>query len=554
MSALSIQWPSAARPASITTPFDPKTGIVGIHAPQDTTIFAGADGMVEAAGDGYVQVTSESYTLTYANLKTVTVQGGQSVAAGDALGTCAGPELRLTLYQTLDPTEMLVEPDDKETKETGTIEKPEAVYVVPNVRSELNVRTAPDSSVPNVVGTVTPLDTLESLEDADTTAAKLGKKDQWLKVRNLTGTIEGFTAAWLLVPYTGPIPPEIPKLPETGITGMNLDFYNERGNPGPALMKGIGWVRVKFNVSLDPTKPHEDGDPHHRYGNTDIEGKFNYYKQQLQPYVDAGMKVLMVFTHQLYGEAARKPDGGFKYNFAGMYNEPKAWDEFIPIYADFAKRSAKLFAGTGLVHAYQIWNEQDTAPEHARAAVPIKATDYGRMLAQTIQAIREVDKTTPIITGGHVGGPVSGKAYAEAAIKEMKRAFPQAPLPDGIACHSYGRAGVLDQNAKTFGYGRFGLIDDDVIAYSQVLPGKPIWITEWGVLDQSRPESDKRIAPTDEVTDYAVNFINKLKDKFPGKVTSAMWYAWAHYMDNGYGMVDRDGKPNGDLLKKFAKL
>jgi hypothetical protein len=270
--------------------------------------------------------------------------------------------------------------------------------------------------------------------------------------------------------------------------------------------------------------------------------------------VDAGIKVLMVFTHQLYGEAARKPDGGFKYNFTGMYGEPKAWEEFIPIYADFAKRSAKLFAGTGLVHAYQIWNEQDTAPENARAAVPIKALDYGRMLGETIRAIREVDKTTPIITGGHVGGPVSGKVYAEAAINEMKKLFPHVPLPDGIACHSYGRAGVLDEKAKTFGYGRFGMIDDDVVAYSQVIPGKPIWITEWGVLDQSRPEHDPRIAPADEVTEYAVNFINRLKERFPGKVTATMWYAWAHYMDNGYGMVDGNGSPNGKLLEKFAKL
>lgn len=552
MSVLSIQWPSAARPATITTPFDPKVGIVGIHAPQGTMISAGTDGVVEAAGENYVQITSDSYILTYANLASVAVEAGQEVMAGDTLGTCAGPEVRLTLYEILNVTELLVEPEVKETKDD--IEKPVTTYVVPNVSSALNVRTTADSSINNVVGTVTPLDVLESLEDAETTAAKLGKKDQWLKVRNLTGDIEGFTAAWLLVPYDGPIPPEIPKPPEAGLNGMNIDFYNERGNPGPAPMKGIGWIRVKFNVSLDPTKPHADGDPHHRYGNTDIEGKFNYYKQQLKPYVDAGMKVLMVFTHQLYGEAARKPDGGFKYNFAGMYNEPKAWEEFIPIYADFAQRSAKLFAGTGLVHAYQIWNEQDTAPENARAAVPIKDKDYGRMLGQTIQAIRAVDKTTLIITGGHVGGPVTGKKYAQAAINEMKRLFPNVPLPDGIACHSYGRAGVLDQKAKTFGYGLYGLIDDDVVAYSQVLPEKPIWITEWGVLDQSRPEFDQRIAPTEEVADYAENFINRLKERFPGKVAATMWYAWSHYMDNGYGMVDGNGKPNGKLLEKFSKL
>ena len=123
-----------------------------------------------------------------------------------------------------------------------------------------------------------------------------------------------------------------------------------------------------------------------------MNGTFNKIKPFLEPYVRSGIKVLMVFTHQLYGEGAG-------YNWDTI--DAGGWNKLIPTYADYAKRTAQLFASTGLVHAYQIWNEQDTPKGTGRAAVPISSKDYANMLTQTIRAIRTVDSKTPIITGGH---------------------------------------------------------------------------------------------------------------------------------------------------------
>jgi hypothetical protein len=242
------------------------------------------------------------------------------------------------------------------------------------------------------------------------------------------------------------------------------------------------------------------------------------------------MKVLMVFTHQLFGEGAG-------YNWPSM--DTGRWNDLIPKYADFAKRTAQLFAGTGLVHAYQIWNEQDTAPAVARAAVPIPAADYANMLTQTIRAIRTVDTHTPIITGGHVGGPGTGGAYARATIAAM----PPDVRPDGIASHPYGR-GVAGHP-----FSPFGALADEVQVYTTVLAGKPMWITEWGVLDR---QGDMSVAQS--ATDYAAGFINIVKNQFPGQIAAAIWYAWADGMDNGYGLVDAADRPKPTLYDRFLAL
>ncbi len=122
-----------------------------------------------------------------------------------------------------------------------------------------------------------------------------------------------------------------------------------------------------------------------------------------------------------------------------------------------------------------------------------------------------------------------------------------------------GRAGLregekqIDKHTKER-YGQFGLIDDDVVAYSALLPGKPVWITEWGVLGQSRADQGENVAPPSEVAEYAENFIKRLQTRFAGQVAAAMWYAWAHYMDDGYGLVDRSGNDNGDFRQRYLKL
>lgn len=532
-----LQWP--VDNSRITAPFSTTTGILNIAAAAGTPVKSGATGQVVAAAGDTVQVSSGLYTVIYSNLRNLKVQAGQEVAAGAAIGESAGPDsIRLMVLQVIDPTPMLPaaasqpaatpppsQPAGTTTPATST-QSPATttspptstkLYVSPT-QNGLRIRERPVDG--NPIAQVGTTDVLEVIEAAEGARAKIGVKDQWINVRTQWG-VSGYSAGQFLKTYTGPFP--IPAPPSTtGLTGMNLDMFNPLGRPSPERLKGIGWIRVKFNVSYNPDN--------NTYGNTDINATFNRVKPFIEPYVKAGMKVLMVFTHQLYGEGAG-------YHWPSM--DTGRWNDLIPKYADYAKRVAALFANTGLISAYQIWNEQDTRPENARAAVPISAKDYANMLTQTIRAIRSVDGKTPIITGGHVGGPDAGGSYARATLAAM----PGDVRPDGIASHPYGR-GVSGNK-----FSNWGPLDEEIRKYAAVMPGKPIWFTEWGVLDR---QGDLGIA--NDVAGYASGFMNIIKGQFVGQVACAIWYAWADGMDNGYGLVDKSDKPKPVLYDTFLKL
>lgn len=514
-----LKWPSDS--AKVSVPYDAITGVVKIVAAAGAVIKAAADGQVTTVTADRIEIASGTYLVVYSNLRKVTPTVGQSVKAGDSLGESAGPDISLAVRQTIDPTPLLPTtpipaPAPAPAPTPGAPK--DKLYLSPTQNS-VRVREKPVDG--NPLTTVNTTDVLEVIEPIDAARKKIGVTGEWINVKTQTG-LTGFSAAQFFQEYTGPFPIPAPVPALTSITGMNLDMNNPLGHPSADRLKGIGWIRVKLNVSYNPAN--------NTYGNTDVNAAFNRMRPFLQPYVNAGIKVLMVFTHQLYGEGAG-------YNWPTM--DTDRWNEFIPKYASFAKQAAALFAGTGLIQAYQIWNEQDTPPAIARAAVPIPAKDYGNMLTQTIRAIHSVDSKTPIITGGHTGGPDSGSAYARATLAAM----PADVRPDGIASHPYGR-GV---NGHKFS--NFGPLEEEIRKYSAVMPGRPVWFTEWGVLDR---QGDNSIIA--DVTSYATGFMNIIKTQFPSQVAAAIWYAWADGMDNGYGLVASNDQPKQPLYQKFVTL
>jgi hypothetical protein len=239
--------------------------------------------------------------------------------------------------------------------------------------------------------------------------------------------------------------------------------------------------------------------------------------------------VLLVFTHQTYGEGAG-------YNWAQM--DSNRWKELTGKFADVLRRIALQYKDQNIVHAFQIWNEQD-AHAGAEASVTLPAADYGYMLAETIKAVRSVDPNIKIITGGHTGGPQKGSKYARETIAAM----PAGIRPDGIAIHPYGR-GPEGAPKK---YMHFGKIDEEIEFYGPIMPDKPLWFTEWGVLNASGE-------PAAEISKYASMFVQHLKTQYPGKVAAAIWYAWAMGMHNGYGLVAENDQPKEPLLTDFLKV
>ena len=512
-------WPIAGE-QRISTSYDSSTGSLSIHAPEGTAVRALTDGTISMVADDGLQVSSAQFVATYLGLQDISVEVGDNVERGDEIGAAgAGENITLMIYQTIDATEMF-EPEVVpvgERPDTPTDEPEEVAYVTPTSEG-LRVREQPVDGKP--LGQLKLGEVVLSLESPAATKEKLGVNGQWLKIRRSDGT-EAFTAAWFLKAASAPSKPGKVEAGKS-LLGMNLDIYHPRGRPAPADLEGIGWVRVKFNVSYNPENDS--------YGNRDIEAAYRRYLPHIEAYANAGIRVLMVFTHQLYGEGA-----GF--NWPEMNRE--RWRQHVPTYADFAKQVAAKFVGTNLVHAYQIWNEQDTRPEHARAAVPIPASDYGYMLTETIRAMHTVDQKTPIITGGHTTGPQAGSQYARLTLAAM----PADVRPDGIAVHPYGRG----QRGHRFSV--FGSLSETIDNYSTVLPDKPIWITEWGVLDH-QGRSDVLA----DVADYAVGFMDIARNTYTGKIAACVWYAWSDGMDNGFGLVDFDGNPKPDFNERWRTL
>ncbi|MCY3935036.1 MAG: peptidoglycan DD-metalloendopeptidase family protein [Chloroflexi bacterium] len=543
----SIDWPSDANPARILRGFydGPEADLrhigIDIGSSAGSTIRAAAAGVVahisrqeDGLGFGaYAQIVSrhdgKAYTLSYTQLDSIHLNLGEEVAAGQAIAHAAGERFTLIcqsdaqggdgfhIPNVIDPTPLLHWSD----------------LIVRTTGVWLRIRSAAGTEHPQL-DSIRPGEVAITLEPHGETLQKLGVEDSWLHVANENGT-EGYAAARYLEARRPVAPPEGPpatqngrQLPKTNITGVNLDIHNPRGRPDPARLGRIGWVRVKYNVSYDPKN--------RSYGNRDLEAAYERHFPVFERYVREGAKLIVIFTHQLYGEGANyywpdmaKPSPG----------STSRWTAFTPHFAEMAGRAAAQFASSGIVSAYQIWNEQDTFPAHARAAVPIPPYDYAKLFAATYRAIRAQDSQVHIISGGHITGAGAGVTYA----RKTRDSLPDDVRPDGLAFHAYG-LGIGREHSP---YSIWGKLSDAISSYDTVYGNVPLYITEWGVLDRQYFDE------TEAVTTYARQFMSVVEAN-RARVVAACWYGWGHGMDNGYGLVNFGGHPNQPLYEYLTNF
>ncbi len=535
-----------ARPATITRPYaDKSSPLPEKHEGFDLASYPGAKVFCGAAGrvtlvltinddfyyGAYVQVTStlegETFVTTYAGLRNIAVQVNQQITPGTIIGETSGSALKIILQN---PPNGL-----NEFKLPHVMNPILAIYwqglrLRPTTNG-LRVRSRPDENTGEVVGTIGTADLIETAEVAGRTLSKVGVPGQWVNIR-YPGAARAYVAAWL-VEAIGQDDP-IGAISGVALPGMNLDIDHPLGKPAANAINGLGWVRFNLNVSFNPNFPQGDS---RRHGNTDVNLTFNRYQNELRRYADAGFKIILVLTHQAYGEGQ-----GFVWE---QMNESR-WAELRRGYVDLVKRVVERFRGTNLVHAYQIWNEQDTTREEGyRAAVGMDAKEYGRMLAQVIPAIRGVDPSIRIIGGGLKTGPENAVAYAKNAFAEL----PRGVALDGAAFHPYGRAG---EGFSSIYVGVNGTIRQAMNVYRTALPGKPVWITEWGILGVEGGNLNNR--QVDEAASaYARGFLGDLRKYFAGQVACACWYAWADSMDNGLGLVRQNNTPRQPLYDTLLK-
>lgn len=513
-----LEWPTSARPMRVLARFNDDEEAGQLRPSLAVASEAGADVLCGAAGkvvstDGEIQIESlvegRRFLTSYSGVQKARVQKGAAVKAGQQLGAATGERLGLIvqtppagginmggLNNLMNPREYLYIPGFR---------------VRPTV-DNLNLRALP-SLYASIVGRTYSWQLLEPQEHHGRALEKIGEDGSWLKVRS-AGGVEGYAAAWYLSATTQHEGGEV--FPGINPVGVNLDIFHPRGKPSPSKLGGLGWVRFGYNVS-------------NRRGSEDINAALQRYLPLFEKYRAAGYRIVVTTSHQTYGEG--------KNEFWPWEQMTDAkWQRLIVRFADMMHDISAQWAGRDLISAWQIWNEPDSLSRVA--SVPLRARNYGLMFRDVKRAIRSADSRVQIITAGFNSGPGRGSAYARA----MLRGLPDDAKPDGLAFHPYGR-GV---NGHPY-YSMFGHIDESVWAYSGVMPDKPLWITEWGVLDRGNDN------PAD-IARYALNFIRYLKRQYPGRIAVMIWYAWSQGMHNGYGLVDQHGKPRPPLTQEFLSI
>ena len=148
------------------------------------------------------------------------------------------------------------------------------------------------------------------------------------------------------------------------IRGMNIDIHNPGAHPNVNALGEMGYVRVLYNVSQGT-------------GSTDLGRAFNQYRPALDPYFNAGKKVIFIVNHQTRGR------GKNQWSDEGKWMPPESprWEQFAPQFADFIGQIASQWQGFADRIIWQIWNEQDSLG--GIAAVRLSSTNYGVLFGQT---------------------------------------------------------------------------------------------------------------------------------------------------------------------------
>jgi len=515
-----LAWMSSARPMRVLGAFNDDAEAGPLRPSMDIATQRGADVLCAAGGvvsainaartalQVSTQVEQQRYITSYEGLERLRVKRGQKLRIGQVIAQAAGERLSITVQNPPRGGKSLLGWDN--------LLNPRDSIFIPELRARpqrdgLRLRKMPGLDSP-VIGRVYSWQLLEPLEQSGRAIEKFGKRGAWLRVRAASGG-RGYCAAWYLQATTQQ--EGVVALPGINPVGVNLDVNHPLGRPAPASLGKLGWLRFGYNVSQ-------------ARGSEDIDKALQRYLPLMEKYRKAGYRIIFVTSHQTYGE------GKSQYWPWSQMTDSK-WRGLRKRFTRMMQAIARQWAGRDIVGAWQIWNEPDSLA--AVASVPMSAHNYGALFAEAQQAVRSEDSRVKIITAGFNSGPQSGSAYA----RRMLRVVPADAQPDGIAFHPYGR-GV---NGHPY-YALFGHIDESVWAYSAVLPEKPLWMTEFGVLD--RPKD----SPT-QIAHYATEMLRYLKTQYPGKFAALVWYAWAQGMHNGYGLVDRHGKARPPLTERFLE-
>lgn len=327
--------------------------------------------------------------------------------------------------------------------------------------------------------------------------------------------------------HPGPNPPRTTPLAQERIDaakvdasfacGMNIHPKNNQGWPSvPADLAKVGWVRFPFTSS-----------PAHF---PNLEAAFAFFDPVITAYENLGVKIMLVLTHETYGEAAG-------WNWPTMTSAQ--WAAFTPQFVNVVTQIVQRYGNR--IHAYEVWNEGDAQPDNP-AAVYISPRDFAPMLDKTASVIQIYAPESKVILGGLVRSSTVSANY----VRDVRSALGGRLPLDAIGVHPYGLGAPNDATV----FSRFGSVQATLDAFEAVAPGVPLWFTEVGALGTDNP------AFWDDAAFFMRSLYAYLRER-AAQVPVVVWYAWSDAMDVAQktnGVVDKNGKPKPYLYDSFFNV
>jgi hypothetical protein len=168
------------------------------------------------------------------------------------------------------------------------------------------------------------------------------------------------------------------------------------------------------------------------------------------------------------------------------------------------------------VHAWQIWNEQNSASFYGPRPDP---QGYADLLAASEQAIHSVDPEAEIILGGMFGTPPDG-TDAWDYLAELYEAGADEHF-DAIAVHPYG--GQVDKLGR-----QVMLMREEVEAAGD---DAPTWITEIGWASEGPPNPYNK-GPVGQARRLTEAYNLLIEKRLEWDVENVSWYSWRDVVDS----------------------
>lgn len=293
-------------------------------------------------------------------------------------------------------------------------------------------------------------------------------------------------------------------LANTAITcGINMALDIE--NTGRSQLEASGvadWVRIPFIAN------HADF--------LNLGDALDYYDAVVNLYGRTGIQVVLVLdTYSLTREYAEL-----------AANETTDWDAFLDAFLPILERVTQHFSSR--VEAYQLLERVTVEGE---ALIPV--ADYADLLGQSATLINAYTPQTLIITGGF--DPL-GNEYLEDLTRRMRGNFPA----DAVALYAYDY-GIGSEDS----IGQAGQLNQLINRYVQLVPGTPLWFTEFGL---HQTEGD----PTSTFEEYVAQVIEYLQLRYPQLVKTLFWYPFdeptANSIEQSARLFGAVGEGDTDLI------